>query len=225
MELKIIDRNKQPRQSPRQTKPASCPSQPTPTQSRKSGTLKKLGSSAPKPLRELSTEELNVPNPSLEKEESEQAKNVAPAKSKALAGNASIETPLSPIQESNSTSISASDTVKESIVALLAHKGEALARRTWNPENAVGNLSRRKRRLLGRAASGASNTSSANELAESLPVASQVDGRRFGLPPPTQSQKIGWGDKHEAESNSIVRDAIIDGGGAARAAGRRTKAS
>lgn len=55
-------------------------------------------------------------------------------------------------------------------------------------------------------------------------MATQVEGR-VGLPPPTQSQKIGWRENGE-ESIGMVRDAVGDGGGGgARAAGRRRKAA
>jgi hypothetical protein len=137
---------------------------------------------------------------------------------KSLDGNAPIE----PQQDSNSTSHSTSSSLKDSITALLAHKEEATARRGSNLSNVentgVSNLSRRRRGLLGRATS---NASSVND--DPLPVASQVEGR-VGLPPPTQSQKIGWRENGE-ESIGMVRDAVGDGGGAARAAGRRKKAA
>jgi len=141
-------------------------------------------------------------------------------------GNTSVESRQSSMRELHRASVSASaGALKESITALLARKGEASVRRDSFPDTTAGNLSRRKRGLLGRAPSGISNTSSANDATDLLAHASQVDVGKI-MPAPTQSQRIGWRDKEEAEATGLVRDTVADaGGGAARAAGRRKRTS
>jgi len=167
---------------------------------------------------------LNGRTPSPEKEHTKEGEDSETLK--VFDGNASTEQRQSSVQELNPASVSASaDILKDSITALLARKSEASGRHDSHADAAVTNLSRRKRGLLGRAQSGTSNASTANDFLDPLAGTSQVDGGKIG-PPPTQSQRIGWADKEEAESVGLVRDTAADGGGgAARAAGRRKRAS
>lgn len=174
----------------------------------------------------LSPSNLNVPTPSPEKAAEIHAKDAEVSQSMHVTDEiASFEQRQPSVPESASASMSTSDShcLKDSIVALLTHKEEASARRASNPEIPASKLSRRKRGLLGRAQSGVSNVSSANEAAEPLPVASQLERGRLDFPQPTQSQKIGWNNKVEAESAGIVRDTVTDAGRATRV-GRRTRA-
>ena len=46
-----------------------------------------------------------------------------------------------------------------------------------------------------------------NDALEPLPVPSQ---NRSSLPAPTQSQKIGWSERHEAESIGMVKDTVSE---------------
>ena len=208
-------------------KPNSLSTRRIPPPSRKPqqpGLFDRPSSSNPKALRELSDHSLNGRTPSPEKEHVKEGE--ASETMKGFDGNTSVESRQSSMQGSNRASVSASaDALKESITALLARKGEVSVRRDSFPDTTANNLSRRKRGLLGRAPSGTSNTSSANDAADPLARASQADVRKM-VPPPTQSQRIGWRDREDAESVGLVRDTVPDaGGGAARAAGRRKRTS
>jgi hypothetical protein len=46
-----------------------------------------------------------------------------------------------------------------------------------------------------------------NDPLELLPLPSQ---NRSSLPAPTQSQKIGWSERHEAESIGMVKDTVSE---------------
>jgi hypothetical protein len=61
--------------------------------------------------------------------------------------------------------------------------------------------------LLGRATSALSSISSVNDALEPLPILFQ---KQSSLPPPTQSQKIGWSERHEAESIGMVKDTVSE---------------
>jgi len=169
------------------------------------------------PLRELSDGNRNLPPPksssSPDKDKEGQPEGPAPHEHfdpRHSPGRNSIS------EASFASPPTRSENLNHSIAVLLAQKEVASARRASIPDTANSNLARRKHGLLGRATSGLSNASSANDALEPLPVPSQNEANKDGLPVPTQGQKIGWSERHEAESIGMVKDVV-----GSRGVGRR----